>query len=505
MAAAKGNDRSQAQQLLVQALAQARRTGNATQQARLQLVQAQVAMVLGEHASAAPLLDLVLAQAHQAGAARLEAAVRANRADLALNLKQPRAALADAQAGLPIAERLGERRMQRVLQHNAMLARVALGERHSAQHDLEALQEAWGAEGNTGMQVATLREYADALADAGDAAAALTVHHRERALSRQLSEANRTAALTELRGRYDREAQQREIRLLASDNAVKAAELMQQTLARRLWLLGGSALALALALTALLVLRVRETNRQLEHSRARLRLQSERDALTGLANRRHFQTVLQQSIAASPDGGLQGALLMLDIDHFKQINDGHGHAAGDAVLVEVARRIADSLREADTVARWGGEEFLVLAPALRTDELDALAARLLLAIAGTPVALPDGTALRVTTSIGHARVPLPPHAVPLRGEQAINLVDMALYLAKGQGRNRAVGIHSVAADSAAALQALEADFERGCSQGQVVLRVLPGPSAAPADPMAAHPAHPGGPQGQPQPDAAHSV
>jgi diguanylate cyclase (GGDEF)-like protein len=166
--------------------------------------------------------------------------------------------------------------------------------------------------------------------------------------------------------------------------------------------------------------------------------------------------------------------LMVDIDHFKHVNDRHGHAAGDVVLVEVARRLLGAVRDDDLVVRWGGEEFLVVASRLTTEQTDQLAARILASIGDTPVPV-EGPALRVTASIGYACYPLPPYAVPVPWEQAINLADMALYSAKSQGRNRAVGLVSSAAEDAAGLRAIEGDFERAWHEGRVTLRQTPGP------------------------------
>ena len=123
-----------------------------------------------------------------------------------------------------------------------------------------------------------------------------------------------------------------------------------------------------------------------------LRVQSERDALPGVTSRRHAQALLRAAGQAA--GGFSGALLMIDIDHFKQVNDGQGHTAGDQVLAETARRIAATVRPQDLVARWGGEEFLVHAPGLTPDAGEALALRLLRAVSGTPVDVAGAAALR---------------------------------------------------------------------------------------------------------------
>lgn len=235
---------------------------------------------------------------------------------------------------------------------------------------------------------------------------------------------------------------------------------------------------LATALIVLLLRRMRETQRELRSRQASLRVQSERDTLTGLANRRHFQHVMQAQAQTEGSAGFVGSLLLVDIDHFKHVNDGHGHGVGDAVLVEVARRLGAAVREGDLVARWGGEEFIIFAPGIGAGAVDALAARVLNGIGSTDIHA-GSAALRVTASIGYGRFPLAPHGVPLGWEQALNLADMALYSAKSQGRNLALGIASVTAQDGAALRAVEADFELAWQEGRVALTRTPGPAAPP--------------------------
>ena len=112
------------------------------------------------------------------------------------------------------------------------------------------------------------------------------------------------------------------------------------------------------------------------------------------------------------------ALLLIDIDLFKQTNDRYGHAAGDAVLVAIARRLRDTLRETDMIVRWGGEEFLVFVPATSADKLDEIAARIMKAIAMEPIEY-QGNLIRVTASIGYAPMPLPPEDINLPWERAV--------------------------------------------------------------------------------------
>ncbi|MGQ0799341.1 MAG: ligand-binding sensor domain-containing diguanylate cyclase [Pseudomarimonas sp.] len=168
------------------------------------------------------------------------------------------------------------------------------------------------------------------------------------------------------------------------------------------------------------------------------------DPLTGLKNRRYFALAAPAEAERARRAGPNGALLLavLDIDHFKRINDGHGHDAGDAVLVEVARRLQQVARGGDFVFRWGGEEFLLLLRDVAEDAADAVLQRLLHALAATPIAIGE-TELTVTASIGAIGFPVAPNAPTGHNiEQAITLADAALYRAKREGRDRAIRIEA---------------------------------------------------------------
>ena len=281
---------------------------------------------------------------------------------------------------------------------------------------------------------------------------------------------DRRAALEELQTRNDAAARQREIELLGRDNALKTAELANRALLQRIGWVLATVMLLAITLAALLFRRVRETHQWLAARQVQVQAQSERDPLTDLANRRHFQTVMTRLCGS---GGFEGALLLVDLDHFKHANDVHGHAAGDRVLVEVAQRLNDAVRGDDLVVRWGGEEFLILAPRASAQQAEQIAQRVLRVVGRTPIVV-DAQPIRVTTSIGHARFPLPPYNAAVPWEQAINLADMALYTAKNQGRNRAVGIAASSAATPETLRAVEADFDRAWHEGRVTLLHTPG-------------------------------
>ena len=166
----------------------------------------------------------------------------------------------------------------------------------------------------------------------------------------------------------------------------------------------------------------------------RLTTQARTDALTGAANRRGLVQHLEQVHARAQQGGHGYVVLMLDIDHFKAINDRHGHAEGDSVLKRVAQNLRDGLRVGDVVARWGGEEFCVLLPHTGLAEAYALAERVAMQIAATGQP-------QVTVSIGVAEA-LVQSEEP---DSVIRRADAALYRAKQAGRNRVISATSLVA------------------------------------------------------------
>ena len=160
------------------------------------------------------------------------------------------------------------------------------------------------------------------------------------------------------------------------------------------------------------------------------------DGLTGVPNRRFLERQLQALVSGATRHGRPLAVALVDLDHFKAVNDGHGHAAGDVVLTEVARRIAGRLRASDHVGRFGGEEFLVLLPDTDADAAAAVTEGLREEIARDPVRA-DSAIVPVTASIGWAT---------WDGDQIADLLaraDEALYRAKAAGRDRVVGAPAV--------------------------------------------------------------
>jgi two-component system cell cycle response regulator len=177
--------------------------------------------------------------------------------------------------------------------------------------------------------------------------------------------------------------------------------------------------------------RLVELNDELLEAQHALEILARTDALTGVLNRGAIVEELEVEAERAAREGSPLGLGMLDIDHFKLVNDTHGHAAGDAVLREVVRRVLAVMRPYDTFGRFGGEEFLVLVPGSGERELFAVLERIRKAIGSSPIMV-DGHKLVVTVSLGGAT----------RGRESadglIARADDALYTAKEQGRDRVV-------------------------------------------------------------------
>lgn len=160
-----------------------------------------------------------------------------------------------------------------------------------------------------------------------------------------------------------------------------------------------------------------------------------RDPLTGLYNRTYFLEQLAPLVAASTAKGVGLAVLMLDIDHFKRINDTFGHAAGDIVLREAAAVIRQATRPEDLVARYGGEEFVIALPIIGTEQAAERAERIRKALAARRIAVAGGS-LKVTASVGLVHAPASRTSVAALA--LIASADRALYQAKEAGRDRVV-------------------------------------------------------------------
>lgn len=175
-------------------------------------------------------------------------------------------------------------------------------------------------------------------------------------------------------------------------------------------------------------------------NRERLTRSGFTDVLTGWYNRRYLKVRIAEELARARRDGVPLACLMLDIDHFKQVNDSRGHAIGDLVLQEVAQRVAARIRATDVAARYGGEEFIILLPATTARQARKLANAIRKDLARTAVPVEAGSGIPVTASIGIAALTPARDCDDLRklGDALIARADKALYQAKSAGRNRVV-------------------------------------------------------------------
>ena len=208
------------------------------------------------------------------------------------------------------------------------------------------------------------------------------------------------------------------------------------------------------------VARIQAHEREMNRANEELAFLADHDVLTQLPNRRFFERRAMRRVA-QPGGPLW--VLMGDIDHFKQINDQHGHAIGDQALVHVAGLLRANLREGEALARFGGEEFVAVIPAQTAEAVYSVVERVRAAIAATPMALPDGGQLGMSISFGLAPIAAPPAAqagdaaAPRRAlDIALRAADDALYVAKRCGRNR-VQLAPPGAASAAAAPAAQGE------------------------------------------------
>jgi diguanylate cyclase (GGDEF)-like protein len=178
--------------------------------------------------------------------------------------------------------------------------------------------------------------------------------------------------------------------------------------------------------------RILDLQKELLAARETLRQQAMQDALTGLWNHGAIFELLDKELARTAREHTSVAVLMVDLDHFKSVNDAHGHLAGDVVLKEAVQRMKNLVRRSDFIGRYGGEEFLVVLPNCDSVDATAQAERLRQALAASPVDLPGGS-LTITASIGVACAS--GSQIP-RVDTLVREADEAMYLAKKNGRNR---------------------------------------------------------------------
>ncbi len=184
---------------------------------------------------------------------------------------------------------------------------------------------------------------------------------------------------------------------------------------------------------------------EFEAAKEQLREEARRDALTGVHNRGHFDEVFEKEFLRAKESGWPLSIGFLDLDHFKAVNDSHGHPVGDVVLAAVGTALSEQLRYGDVVARYGGEEFVFILPGTPQAEAKSIAERIRSAIDESTYEFESGETVRVTASIGVATY-RPGESAHETAGQLLREADQALYRAKDQGRNRVATIDPADAD-----------------------------------------------------------
>jgi diguanylate cyclase (GGDEF)-like protein len=448
-----------ASQLQVSSRGLAERVGDEAALASLSMRAANIASARGDLAASVRSSQEALEHARKTTSKQLLAVALGYVADGGLRTGDYRASLRYSEEALQLARNLRRNGLELTTRFNIGEAKIGLNEIAVGKRLIESAVNETLAGGNLTDADAMLVEYAGVLERIGDWHAAVVVHHRSDELRDQLMTTARQRALLELTSRYDDERKTREIELLKRDNALASANLRAQQLRQAMTLMVAMVVVLLAVALAWAFTRVRRVNGKLLHA-------SEHDTLTGVRNRRYFNDkVLTQHV----DRSFTGCVLLIDLDHFKRINDFFGHPGGDAVLQAVAKRLADSLRENDKLVRWGGEEFLVVLPAMSRERLTTTVRRLLAVVQDKPV-LWRSQVIPCTISIGYAVFPVSFGAMEVSLDRAIALVDKALYEAKKGGRNRACMITGIRKDSTGDISSIDADFDVATADNVVPLR-----------------------------------
>lgn len=451
----------------------------ARQRTLLRVTSALVLIDAGKLAEADTEFRHALQISRDSGMRVVEARVLGDWADLALRRERYADAERIGREALALADAIHDTGSMITARANIGFALGGQGKMSEGLPYIDAVIAHFRTQGNSQALLAMLDEKGRLLQRQGWLKETVTLLREQQQLERDQFSAQRGKAVAALQDRFERAENQRSMQLLKEQNRLKDAVIRNRDLQR---LVLGLAALLMLAvgtLAGLLYRRARRSNAQLQLLNARLAEHALRDPLTGLHNRRFFVERMQTRVAHAEherrhsEAAAGGIFLMLDLDHFKQVNDTWGHAAGDAVLVEVARRLQTVVRESDTVLRWGGEEFVIHSPGnADAGHAEALARRLLEVVSAEPV--DAGVAqLRVSVSAGMIELPFAALADgPDDWQRALQLADSALYLAKGAGRNRCCQLLAGERALTMTVSELERDLAGAARAGQVSLRSI---------------------------------
>ena len=455
----------------------------------LQFLQGMALLRLDRPGEAIAAFRHALAAAERGGLAGLEAEVRGNIADYYLRQHDYASAEREARLALEASNRVNNENL--TLMARANLGFALFGQRRIAEGTpwIDGVIDDMRKAGALADLEAMYDEKSRMQENAGLYKDALATVRRQQQLQQTSARAERDRAIAALQEEFDASQRTRQIGFLHRENEAKEAQLRSRRQAQFVTSFAAVLTVLAGAVVFVLYRRAKRSAVRLQQLNTQLEFHSMRDALTGLYNRRSFLDKMRAREAHGAaerrsTAGDTDCFVLMDVDHFKSINDRWGHGVGDAVLVEVARRLTLAVRDTDMVLRWGGEEFLVYAPGASPAHVKELVKRVLDAVGGAPV---DAQTCSVPVTLSAGVVALPSSAV-LAGaagldaapdwQRGLRLADWALYRGKANGRNQAWIMTGLKAPLATVLGAIDASADGAAVEGMVEMQCVRGPEQA---------------------------
>lgn len=429
--------------------------------------------------------EQALEAARMGGLTGLESGVRGNIADYYLRQHDYPRAEKEARLALAASEKVTDQNMVLMAKANIGFALMGQGRVAAGLPYTEEVIAALRKAGAVADVEAMMDEKSRMLEQHGLFKDALATVREQQVLQKTTSRQARDRAVAALQEEFDASQRTRQIELLKRENQLQDADLRTRRIVQYGTTIAAILTVVAGAIMFVLYRRAAHANGRLHELNTQLEFHSMRDSLTGLHNRRSFQQKMagrtgQARERRKESGEGVDCFALMDIDHFKHINDRWGHGVGDAVLVEVARRLNATVRDTDMVLRWGGEEFMIYAPHADRAHITEMIGRVLKAIGATPVDA-GSCEVPVTMSAGVITLPFGGSAGDaFDWEGGIRLADWALYQGKANGRNQANIVSHLSAPIDTVLEALEAGKP---NDGLLTLDCVHGPaqpSAAPA-------------------------
>ena len=451
--------------------------------ASLQFTRAMALVRLERDSEGIAAYDKALATAMRAGLLGMEAAIRGNISDYYLIHHDYVRAEQEARKASIVSDEVNDQNLIQMARANLGFALMGQGRVAEGLPWVDGVIAQMRKAKLTGDLEAMLDEKGRMLERAGQYQQALAIVREQQSLQQQSARVARDRAIAALQEEFDAHRRSQQIVLLQRENKIKDAELNNRRTVQFATTFAAVLTVLAGAVVYVMYRRAAAGNARLQELNAQLEFRSTHDALTGLHNRRSLTTRMggragdgrpdRRNTVRGEAGDGVDCFVLMDVDHFKSINDRWGHGTGDAVLVEVARRLATAVRDTDMVVRWGGEEFMIYAPAMDPGSVADMAGRILEAVGSKPV---DGGSCPIPVTLTAGIVALRPLAGDAFDWQcAVRLADWALYQGKARGRNQARIVTRLCAAAATVMAALENDADGAAAGALLAVDCVHGP------------------------------